>query len=72
MKDDTSDQDQDKKQGADNKENVITKPRVSGKLKPKKKSSPVAQVKRAEREVLLEQIEEVCYVFSCVCLQSNC
>jgi len=57
MKDESSDQDQDRKQ--DNKENLITKPRVSGKLKPKKKGSPVAQVKKAEREVLLEQIEEV-------------
>lgn len=58
MRDDTSDQEQDRKQ-ADNKENVITKPRVSGKLRPKKKGSPVAQVKRAEREVLLEQLEEI-------------
>ena len=62
MRDDTSDQEQDRKQ-ADNKENVITKPRVSGKLRPKKKGSPVAQVKRAEREVLLEQLEEVCVVY---------
>ena len=59
MKDDTSDQEQDRKQ-SENKENLITKPRISGKPKPKKKGSPVAQVKRAEREVLMEQLEEVC------------
>ena len=58
MKDETSDQEHDKKQ-SENKENLITKPRISGKPKPKKKGSPVAQVKRAEREILIEQLEEV-------------
>ena len=56
MKEETSDLD--RKQ--DNKENLITKPRVSAKIKPKKKSSPVAQVKRAERDVLGEQLDQVC------------
>lgn len=58
MKDETSDQEHDKKQ-SENKENLITKPRISGKPKPKKKGSPVAQVKRAEREILIEQLEEI-------------
>ena len=59
MKDESSDQDE--KKGSDNKENLITKPRLSGKLRPKKKGSPVAQVKRAEREILLEQLELVSF-----------
>ena len=43
------------------KDNMITKPRLAsaGRVKGKKKTSPVAQVKKAEREQLLDQLEEV-------------
>lgn len=55
-----------KEEKSENKENnIITKPRVSSaKPKPKKKSSPVAQNKREERQILLEQLDAVSFIVS--------